>query len=387
MLASHTTKAAGARFITRTSGAGSVANADEPLTVNWVMQSPIAQNSGGYRNIFRIATQLGRAAIANGCTSSPIAHLERTLRARIEPSSSASSAFRSVRRWSSGCRGYRSRQRRVSSPRSGRPRSPWSHHQSLFKAYPVQDFEPEFYDESDPGSGAAEHSYRLPLRHICLGAHLAQRLQDFTGVPSDLVDFALDPCFTTTTPPEKRGTLCECSSSRGRVSAGAATTSAWKRCAESNCAGPTPRSSSSARRQRARRRSFRIHEPRRPRCARRRGCDELMPHPADVLADEHLERPIRGDGVQLRRRRCRPSERDGDGRAGAKLPRRRVRAGFARRCRDDLDRRSRSARTPRTAGCERHSPQDVATHGRHVEEALLRACFVRTGDYDVHAAT
>ena len=342
------------------------APAGNPLAINWIMRAPIAQNSGGYRNIFRIATLLGEKGHRQRLYVESIAHLSglsaREIEAFIERAFGIPVGAEVVV-------GHEQIAAADVSIATHWPTAETvvAHTESLFKAYFIQDFEPEFYEESDPQYGAAERSYRLPLRHICLGAHLAQRLQDFTGVPSDLVDFALDPCFTTTTTPEKRGDpvrvlfFARPSLRRRGYDIGL---EALRRIklrrpdteivffgTKTNELGDVP---------------FELHEPRRPRCARRRGCDELMPHPADVLADEHLERPIRGDGVQLRRRRCRPSERDGDGRAGAKLPRRRVRAGFARRCRDDLDRRSRPARTPRTAGCERRSPQDVATHGRHV---------------------
>jgi glycosyltransferase involved in cell wall biosynthesis len=201
VLASHTTKAAAPGY--HETWRKLVASADEPLMVNWVMQSPIARNSGGYRNIFRIATELGRRGHRQRICIEPVAHLaglsDVRIKAFVEESFGMPTGAEVI---------------------VGLSRLPvadvsvatfWptaftvaAHGQSLFKAYLIQDFEPEFYDEDDDLYSASAGTYELPLRHICLGRHLGNRLTDFTGLPADVIDFALDPQFRLTLPPEER---------------------------------------------------------------------------------------------------------------------------------------------------------------------------------------
>jgi glycosyltransferase involved in cell wall biosynthesis len=69
------------------------------------------------------------------------------------------------------------------------------HAGSLFKAYFIQDFEAEFVAEDDPQHTRARRTYNLPLRHICLGHHMQQRIEQTTGLPAEVVDFALDSVF------------------------------------------------------------------------------------------------------------------------------------------------------------------------------------------------
>ena len=79
-----------------------------------------------------------------------------------------------------------------------------SDRRTLFKAYFIQDFEPEFYAADDPLYREAAMSYGLPLRHVCLGRHLALRLEGLTGLRPETVDFALDPIFRLGCAPEER---------------------------------------------------------------------------------------------------------------------------------------------------------------------------------------
>ena len=202
VLATHTTVARAdsyyEAFIDLTPDGSSI-----PLTINWIMRAPIAQNSGGYRNIFRIATALGQRGHRQRLYVEPIAHFGGLSDKQIYDF--ISDAF-GIPAHAEVVVGHDD-----IAPADISIATHWptadavaAHTRSLFKGYFIQDFEPEFYEGSDPQYSAAERSYRLPLRHICLGKHLAQRLTEFTGVPSALVDFALDPCFTLTTPPDQR---------------------------------------------------------------------------------------------------------------------------------------------------------------------------------------
>lgn len=203
VLARHTTCARAADYYETLRDLLPTRDAD-PLTINWIMQAPIAQNSGGYRNIFRIATALGDRGHIQHLYVQPHAHLSgfnvTQIRRFIEKE------FRIPVR-AEVLLGHEE-----IAPADISIATHWptaavvaEHSHSLFKGYFIQDFEPEFYEPADSRYRAAERSYRLPLRHICLGKHLAERLRDSSGVPSELVDFALDPCFKLATPPDHRG--------------------------------------------------------------------------------------------------------------------------------------------------------------------------------------
>jgi len=165
------------------------------LTVNWVMFSPIVRNSGGYRNVFRIAERLGERGHVQRIVVNPVGHL-------------AGKSLAAIRKFLQGSFGIPAHGELV----VGHQRIPeadvsiatyWptaytvaEHSRSLFKAYFIQDLEAEFYAENDPEFTRVLGSYRLPLRHICLGRNLQLRLQGLTGLPAETVDFALDPVFT-----------------------------------------------------------------------------------------------------------------------------------------------------------------------------------------------
>jgi O-antigen biosynthesis protein len=192
VLAHHTTGAGAKRFYDTVCGAA-VPPSEVPLTVNWVLLAPIAQNSGGYRNIFRINERLAERGHRIRLCIDPVAHLEGRTHAEvveflddafgpldvevflghadIPPADVTIASF-----WTTAYTVAR-------------------HDHSLFKAYFIQDFEAEFYERSDPRYAKAERTYSLPLRHICLGRHLANRIEERTGVPADVVDFALDDAF------------------------------------------------------------------------------------------------------------------------------------------------------------------------------------------------
>lgn len=175
----------------------------EPLTVNWMMLAPIAQNSGGYRNIFRIADYLAERGHTVRLCVEPVAHLEGLSDAEIE--AFVGEAFGPLRgevvvgSWNAP-------------PADVSVATHWptaftlaeSQH-SFFRAYYIQDFEPEFYEESDPRYAEAARTYALPLRHICLGRHLADRLTEHAGTPAEWIDFALDPQFRLERDTARRG--------------------------------------------------------------------------------------------------------------------------------------------------------------------------------------
>ena len=53
---------------------------------------------------------------------------------------------------------------------------------SLFKFYFVQDFEPEFYQETDPLYRKAEATYELPMQMVCVRQDVYAKLAVDGGV-------------------------------------------------------------------------------------------------------------------------------------------------------------------------------------------------------------
>lgn len=203
VLRSHTTLAAAPRFYEQLRGLSPSVDR-RPLTINWFMQSPIAQNSGGYRNIFRIAHELDSRGHRQRFCIDPVAHLSRRAHPEIHEFLDEAFGIPANAELVVGHEGAGAADVSIATfwPTAF---SVSEHQQSLFRAYFIQDFEPEFYESSRPEYDRAAQTYGLPLRHICLGKHLATRLTELTGLPSSTVDFALDPEFRVTTPPDARG--------------------------------------------------------------------------------------------------------------------------------------------------------------------------------------
>lgn len=176
---------------------------DGPLRVNWILRAPIARTGGGYRNIFRLAEQLAERGHEVRLYVEPIAHLEGVgeegIRRFVEEN------FGPLR--SEVVVGHDDIAAADVTIATNWPTAPTvaRHRNSPFKAYFIQDFEPEFYEPGDDDYRQALATYDLPLRHICLGADLARRLGGLTALPADTVDFALDDEFRLLREPGARG--------------------------------------------------------------------------------------------------------------------------------------------------------------------------------------
>jgi len=203
VLRNHTTRARAAALYETVHGLLAGPARSEPLTINFVMLAPIARNSGGYRNIFRIARYLGaRGHVVRACID-PVAHLtgmtDDQVRAFVEETFGPLDVEVVVGHDRIPAADVSVATYWLTAPVVAR------HAESLFKAYYIQDFEPEFYEPGASEYAQAAETYELPLRHICLGEHLADRVAAFAGVPSDLIDFAIDPEFRLTRNPAERG--------------------------------------------------------------------------------------------------------------------------------------------------------------------------------------
>jgi GT2 family glycosyltransferase len=202
----HTTFAGARKLHDIFRALGAPESSGRGLIVNFVLEAPIAQTSGGYRNIARLTSHLTSSGHHVRLYVNPVAHLEGLSTSQIL-------AFMEESFGDLGASIHvRNNTDEIFQPADVSIATFWStapavanHNKSLFKAYYVQDFEPEFYEEADPYWQAALATYELPLLHICLGRSLAQKIEMISKAPSESIDFALDPEFTVTAPPESRG--------------------------------------------------------------------------------------------------------------------------------------------------------------------------------------
>ncbi len=205
-LSTHTTKAQSLSYLKALRHLTS--RPEAPLTINWILYSPISQNGGGYRNIFRIASVLGERGHRQRFIVKPVAHLHGKSREEIvqfiegafgiPPNAEVLIEHHEIPEADISLATYWPTAYTVA-----------EHPLSRFKGYFIQDFEPSFHEDSPHEYRRAELTYSLPLRRICLGEHLARRIQELTGVPSTAVDFALDSHFTMTrSPAEREGIPC-----------------------------------------------------------------------------------------------------------------------------------------------------------------------------------
>ena len=181
---------------------------ERSLRVNWVLLAPIAQTSGGYRNVFRIAEHLGQNGHDVRAYVSPVAHLEGMSDDDVVAFVENSFGLETVKVEVNTPVGSRRRLRAADVSIA----TYWTTAYdvapdplSLFKAYYIQDFEPDFFDEADSAWTDALETYSLPLRQICLGKSLATMIGAVAHRPTCHVDFALDPEFRMTIDPNARG--------------------------------------------------------------------------------------------------------------------------------------------------------------------------------------
>jgi O-antigen biosynthesis protein len=181
---------------------------ERSMRVNWVLLAPIAQTSGGYRNVFRIAEHLGRNGHDVRAYVSPVAHLDGMsddeVISFVESSFELEAVELEVNRPIGSPRKFRAADVNIATY--------WTtaydvaaDPMSLFKAYYIQDFEPDFFEESDPARNEALETYSLPLRQICLGRSLSTMIHDVAARPTCHIDFALDTEFRMTLDPSARG--------------------------------------------------------------------------------------------------------------------------------------------------------------------------------------
>jgi len=203
-IAHHTTSSAAPDLFAKLKALRTRGATDRPLTINWVVRAPIAGTGGGYWTIFRLANGLAAAGHRVRVYVEPIAHLDGM--SDVEIHAFLEENFGPLR--VEVVIGHDQIQPADASIATNWPtaytvaRLPGS----LFRFYFVQDFEPEFYDESDGLYRKAAATYDLPLQIVCIGRSLARRMEASAHRPTAWIDFAVDPSiFRMTRDPAERG--------------------------------------------------------------------------------------------------------------------------------------------------------------------------------------
>ena len=160
------------------------------LSIAFVLRAPIAKTGGGYKTIFSLAHHLaGRGHQVN-------LYLERIAHLQGMPDGS-------IREF---C--YQHFGRSAAQIHIGHEHIPASDvaiatnwptaytvnelENTHCKMYLVQDFEPDFYDRSDPNYRSAESTYDLPLRKVTIGTYLADLISRRDQLPAAHFNFSLD---------------------------------------------------------------------------------------------------------------------------------------------------------------------------------------------------
>ena len=187
----HTTKAQSEMLYQTLRNIVTTDNKDfKALTINWILRAPIAGTGGGYRTIFRLANYLGNKGHRVRVYVEKIAHLEHLSNGEVIEFVEENFGPLQV----DVAIGFENILPADISIATNWPTAYHvaNHGASLYKAYFIQDYEPEFYDENDANYLEAEKTYSLPLKPICIGQYLTKRIAVFTGKTTETIDFALD---------------------------------------------------------------------------------------------------------------------------------------------------------------------------------------------------
>ena len=165
----------------------------ELLRIAFVLRAPIAQTGGGYKKIFQLAHFLADRGHRVDLYVEPIAHLAGADEARIR-------SFCARHFGDSEAKVHRGHEAIADCDVAVATNWPTASvvaalPNARLRAYFVQDYEPEFYEERDPLYREAELTYDLPLLAITIGGYLAKRLEARNGLPYPHVPFALSDHF------------------------------------------------------------------------------------------------------------------------------------------------------------------------------------------------
>jgi glycosyltransferase involved in cell wall biosynthesis len=160
------------------------------LSIAIVTRAPIAQTGGGYKNIFTLANRLADRGHDVHIYVETIAHLAGLTDSEIV-------AFCHRYFGSSTARVHVGHDQILPSDIALATNWPTAYTVNNLtttkcKAYFIQDFEPDFYDRSDPEYERAEQTYELPLKKITLGKYLQTLFSKRDRVAVPQIPFSLD---------------------------------------------------------------------------------------------------------------------------------------------------------------------------------------------------
>lgn len=162
------------------------------LKVAFVTRAPIAKTSGGYKKIFILAKYLSDRGYDASVHVEAIAHLADMTDEEIKDYCAINfSVDRKMIRVGHGDIGPSDVAIATNWPTA--PAVAHAHNVK-FKAYFIQDFEPEFYEFGSAEYVAANQTYDAPLAFITFGAYLANRLADRRKWVQS-IPFAIDERF------------------------------------------------------------------------------------------------------------------------------------------------------------------------------------------------
>jgi glycosyltransferase involved in cell wall biosynthesis/regulator of replication initiation timing len=160
------------------------------LSIAVVTRAPIAQTEGGYKNIFALANRLANRGHDVHIYVEAIAHLAALTDSEIL-------AFCHRHFGSSAARVHVGHDQILPSDVALATNYPTAYTVNNLttakcKAYFIQDFEPDFYDRSEPEYERAEQTYDLPLKKIVLGKYLQTVFSKRDRIAVRQVPFSLD---------------------------------------------------------------------------------------------------------------------------------------------------------------------------------------------------
>lgn len=177
---------------------------NQPLSIAFILQAPIAQTGGGYKKIFELAHYLAEQDHDVNIYVEPIAHLTGFTPEQVKDFCEENFG-KCKATIHCGHEGILESDVAIATN--------WqtayvidSLVNTRFKAYFVQDYEPYFYEPEEASFAQAEATYDLPLGMICIGKSLANVLSQRNRLEYPYIDFSLNEAFLVKEPMLERHT-------------------------------------------------------------------------------------------------------------------------------------------------------------------------------------
>lgn len=169
-----------------------------PLSVAFLLRAPIAKTGGGYKQIFYLAHYLAANGHDVNIYVEPIAHLAGLTLEQIVN-------FCEENFGKSSAKIHCGHNNILQSDVAIATNWPTAYtveklENTKFKAYFVQDYEPNFYEPDDICFTQAEATYDLPLGIISIGKYLAQLLTKRNRINYSYINFSLNTVFLAEQP-------------------------------------------------------------------------------------------------------------------------------------------------------------------------------------------